>query len=87
VFLPVVRVINPAVGCHDFLSGQWLSSKFQSVTAIGRYQFILLGSDATIAVFSSRFDFFYKEFDFFAPIFGVEDIKSSVFGMIGFVEI
>ena len=86
MFLPVVRVINPAVGCHDFLSGQWLSSKFPSVTAIGRYQFILLGSDVTIVVFPLG-SIFYKEFDFFAPIFGVEDIKSSVFGMIGFVEI
>ena len=33
-------VVNPAVGCHYFLSGPRLPSQLQSVTALARYQFI-----------------------------------------------
>ena len=35
--------INPAVDCHYILQGPRLPSQMQSVTALGRYQFILLG--------------------------------------------
>jgi len=51
-------------------------------------------SDVTIFVFSSQFDFhsiFYKEFgfdfDFFTPVFGVEDINSSALSAIRFAEL
>jgi len=51
-------------------------------------------SDVTIVFFSLSIQFqfnFYEEFDvnfdFFAPIFVVEDINSSALGMIGFGDI
>jgi len=52
-------------------------------------------SAVAIVVFSSRLDFnsMFKKiqcqfnFDFFAPIFGVEDINSSALSVIGFAEI
>jgi len=39
----VTLVINQAVGCHYVLPGPQLPSQLQSVTDLGRYQFILLG--------------------------------------------
>jgi len=53
---------------------------------------ILRYSDVSIVVFCSRCDFdaiFYKQFnfDFFAPIFGVEDINFFALSVIGYAEI
>jgi len=41
--LQVMLVINPAVGCQYFLPGPRLPPQLQSVIAVGRFQFILLG--------------------------------------------
>jgi len=39
----VALVINPAVGCHYFLSGPRIPFHHESGTVHGRYQFMLLG--------------------------------------------
>jgi len=38
----VTLVMYPAAGCRYFLPSPWLPSQLQSVTSLGRYQFILL---------------------------------------------
>ena len=48
--LQVTLVINSAVGCHDFLPGARLPSQLQSITALGRYQFMLLGEQRQMCV-------------------------------------
>ena len=40
-------VINVAVGGHYLLQGPMLPSQFQNVTAVGLYQFMLLGERVT----------------------------------------
>ena len=41
--MQVTLLINPTVSCHYFLPGPWLPSQLWRVTAVSRYQFLLLG--------------------------------------------